>query len=70
MRTNNNIYLSDLLTVPMPKHATSHRDFLRRIRNRRILWALLPYIGEALVGITTLCLTLGGIMTLMVGLGG
>lgn len=70
MRTNNNFYISDLLTVPMPKHATSHQDFLRRIRNRRILWALLPYIGEALVGITTCSLTVFGIMTLMLGLGG
>ncbi len=69
MRTNN-IYLSDLLTVPMPKHASSHRDFLRRIRNRRILWALLPYVGEALVCLATGSLTVVGIMTLMVGLGG
>lgn len=70
MRTNNNFYISDLLTVPMPKHATSHQDFLRRIRNRRILWALLPYIGEAIVGIITCSLTVFGIMTLMLGLGG
>lgn len=70
MRHTNNIYISDLLTVPMPKHATSHQDFLRRIRNRRILWALIPYIGEALVGLTTCGLTVFGIMTLVLGLGG
>lgn len=70
MRTNENIYISDLLAVPMPKHATSHRDFLRRIRNRRILWALLPYLGEALLGLLACGLTVAGITTLAVGLGG
>lgn len=70
MRTNNNIYISDLLAVPLPKHANSHEDFLRRIRNRRILWALLPYLGQALLGIVLCCLVAGGSMMLMVGLGG
>lgn len=70
MRTNDHIYISDLLCVPMPKHAASHRDFIRRIRNRRILWALLPYLGQALLVLAACGLTMAGLTTLAVGLGG
>lgn len=69
MRTENNIYISDLLSVPMPKHANSHEDYLRRICIRRILWGLLPYIGQVLLAVTTLCMTTAGILALTLGLG-
>ena len=70
MRTNNNIYISDLLSVPMPRRATSHEDYLRRICLRRILWGLLPYVGQAVMAVCTCGLTVGGILALTLGLGG
>lgn len=70
MRTNKNIYISDLLSVPMPKHATSHRDFLRRIQTRRILWATLPYLGEGIVAGLCCGGTIVGIIMLTLSLGG
>ncbi len=70
MRTDNNIYISDLLSVPMPKRANSHEDYLRRICVRRIIWGLLPYIGQVLLAITTLGVTTAGILALTLGLGG
>lgn len=71
MKANSkNIYLSDLLAVPMPKHAASHEDYLRKIKIRRIVWGLLPYVvhGLAIMAfglftmfmLTTLALSLGG----------
>lgn len=70
MRTNNNIYISDLLSVPMPKHATSHEDYLRRICLRRIFWGLLPYLGQIFLAILALGVTTFGLMALTLGLGG
>lgn len=70
MRTNNNLYISDLLTVPMPKHATSHSDYLRRVKNRRIVWGLLPYLIEAVAILIFTGLTVFGISALVLGLGG
>lgn len=69
MRTNN-IYISDLLSVPMPKHANSHEDYLRRICIRRILWGLLPYAGQAIMALCGLGVMCFGIVALTLGLGG
>lgn len=65
-----NIYISDLLSVPMPKYATSHRDYLRRIMFRRLVWAILPGLGKTVIGLAACGLTMGGIVTLALGFGG
>lgn len=70
MRATNTIYLSDYLTVPMPQHAASHQDYLRKIKNRRILWGLLPYFVEAAGILVVLALTIAGIAVCALGLGG
>ena len=67
--TGNTVYLSDYFTVPMPQHAVSHKDFLRKIRNRRILWGLLPYLVEAVGILIMLGLTIVGIAVCTLGLG-
>ena len=68
--TNNTIYLSDYFTVPMPQKAASHQDYLRKIKNRRILWALLPYLFEAVGILIMLILTIVGVAICTLGLGG
>lgn len=70
MRATNTIYLSDYFTVPMPQHAASHQDYLRKIKNRRILWGLLPYLVEAAGILIVLTLTIAGITVCALGLGG
>lgn len=70
MKTTNTIYLSDILSVPMPKTASSHEDYLRKVRNRRILWALLPYLFRGVIIGTFLLLSMGGLTMMAVGLGG
>lgn len=64
------IYLSDLLSVPMPKHAVSHADYIRKVKNRRILWALLPYLVRGLCIACFLCLSMAGLTVMVVGIGG
>lgn len=68
--TESTIYLSDYFTVPMPQRAASHRDYLRKIKNRRILWALLPYLLEAVGILFVLLVTVIGITVCTIGLGG
>lgn len=73
MRTNtvkNTVYLSDFFSVPMPAHASSHQEYLRKIRNRRIVWALLPYCIEAACLLLLLCLTVAGLSIFVLSLGG
>lgn len=70
MRATNTIYLSDYFTVPMPQRATSHQDYLRKIKTRRILWGLLPYFVEAAGILIVLTLTIAGIAVCALGLGG
>lgn len=67
--TNNTIYLSDFFAVPMPQRAASRQDYLKKIKNRRILWALLPYLFEAVGILIVLVLTIAGITVCMLGLG-
>lgn len=67
--SENTIYLSDYFTVPMPQKASSHQDYLKKIKNRRILWALLPYLFEAMGILIVLVLTIVGITICGLGLG-
>lgn len=69
MRANENtIYLSDYFTVPMPQKASSHQDYLKKIKSRRTLWALLPYVLEAIGILIVLVLTLVGLTVCGLGL--
>lgn len=68
--TNNTIYLSDYLTVPMPKKARSRRALRRKIRNRQILWQLLPVLVNAIGIAVLLCLTVFCLTICAVALGG
>lgn len=70
MRTTNTVYLSDLLSLPMPRRAASHEEYLKKIRNRRILWALLPYMLRGLVMAASLMLAMSGLTVMVLGLGG
>ncbi len=72
MRTNakSTIYLSDFLTVPMPLRASSRRALRRKLKSRRILWALLPYLAEGLLILLALTLTLLGAGLVALGLQG
>lgn len=66
----NTIYLSDILSVPMPKHAESHEAYLRKVQYRRIIWALLPYVVRGLVTAACVVLIMSGLTVMMLGLGG
>ena len=70
MRTTNTVYVSDLLSMPMPRHAASHQEYLKKIRNRRILWALLPYLVRGLVIAVSLMLAMSGLTVMVLGMGG
>ena len=70
MRTTNTVYVSDLLSMPMPRRAASHQEYLKKIRNRRILWALLPYLVRGLVIAVSLMLTMSGLTVMVLGMGG
>lgn len=67
---NTTIYLSDFFTVPMPQKAISHRHYLQKIKRRRILWALLPYLVEAVGILTLIFLMVAGMIVCTIGLGG
>lgn len=67
---NNNIYISDLLSVHTPRKATSQQEYLRQMACRRLLWALLPYLGQALLGILACGILFFGVMALSLGMGG
>lgn len=68
--TNNTIYLSDYLAMPMPKHARSRRALRRKIRTRQLLWQLLPYLVNAAGIAALLLLTIFGLTICAVALGG
>lgn len=72
MRTttkNNTIYLSDYLAVPMPRRARSRRALQRKIKNRKILWQLLPYLVNAAGIAALLLLTVFGLTICAMALG-
>ena len=69
MKATNNVYVSDLFTVPMPKHAASPEDFRRKLLLRRVVWAMLPYLLEGCLFLLAAGLIVGGILTLFCGLG-
>ena len=72
MRTNAKptIYISDFFTVPMPTREVSRREYLRKLKVRRVLWALLPYCLEAAALMLALAIIIVGISFFVVGLGG
>lgn len=68
--TNNTIYISDYLTVPMPRKARSKQALRRKIQNRRILWHILPFLVNAIGISILLLLTIFGLTICAVALGG
>lgn len=70
MKATNTIYLSDILAVPMPKTAVSHEDYLRKVRNRKLMWSLLPYLVRGIVIAGFLMLSMGGLTMMAIGFGG
>ena len=70
MRTNETtIYLSDYLSVPMPKHARSRKALRRKYQTRKILWQLLPVLVNALGIAILLGLMVFGLTVCAVALG-
>lgn len=67
---NNNIYLSDLLSVHAPKNAASREEYVRQLAIRRLAWSLLPWLGQLLVALASCGLLVLGIMVCSLGLGG
>lgn len=67
---NNNIYISDLLSVHAPKNATSREEYLRQLALRKIAWSLLPWLGQLLVALASCGLLFLGIMMFSMGVGG
>ncbi len=66
---SNNIYLSDMLAVPAPKPGISRQEYRKKLRNRKLLWAVLPYFVEAVILTIALILLMGGASILLFGLG-
>ena len=66
---SNNIYLSDMLAVPTPKPGISRREYRKKLRNRTLLWAVLPYLAEAVILTAAVILLMGGLSILLCGLG-
>jgi hypothetical protein len=70
MRTREPIYLSDYLSVPTPKRASSRQAYFRKVRNRQFLWLLLPYLVQGMLFLAAAGMTMVGVMVLLCGLGG
>ena len=72
MRTGlkRNIYLSDFLAYPIPAHVASGEAFLRKLRNRRILWAILPGLLETAAFLTLVLAVTFGLSVCAIGFGG
>lgn len=72
MRTGlkRNIYLSDYFAYPIPTHAASGEAFLRKLRNRRILWAILPGLLETAALLTLVLAVTFGLSVCAIGFGG
>ena len=68
MRTTNDVYVSDLFTVPMPKRAASQADFRRKLMFRRLLWAALPYLVEGTLFLLCAGAIVWGLLALFCGL--
>lgn len=69
MKATNPIYVSDLFTVPVPRHAASPEDFRKKLLIRRVVWALLHYVLEGCLFLLAAGLIIGGLLTLFCGLG-
>ena len=67
--TQTTIYLSDYLTVPMPRKARCRQALRRKRRTRAILWQLLPYLINAVGILVLLLLTVFGLTICVVALG-
>lgn len=67
---NNNIYISDLLSIHTPRKTTSQQEYLRQMACRRLLWAIIPYLGQALLAIIACGIMFLGVMALSLGFGG
>jgi hypothetical protein len=70
MRTREPIYLSDYLSVPTPKRASSRQSYFRKVRNRQLLWLLLPYLVQGILILAAAGMTMVGVTVLLCGLGG
>lgn len=72
MRTGfkRNIYLSDFFSYPIPAHAASGEAFLRKLRNRRILWTVLPGLLETAALLTLVLAVTFGLSVCAIGFGG
>ncbi len=69
MKATSDIYVSDLLTVPIPKRAGSPEVYRRKLMYRRLLWAGLPYLLEGALFVLTAAVIIGGLLALFCGLG-
>lgn len=67
--TNNTIYLSDYLSMPIPQRARSRRELRRKIKSRQFLWRLFPYLVNAVGIAALLLLTVFGLTICAVALG-
>jgi hypothetical protein len=70
MRTRETIYLSDYFSIPSPKRASSRRAYFRKLRNRQLLWFLLPYLIQGILILITAGMTMVGLTVLLCGVGG
>lgn len=68
--TNHTIYISDYLTVPVPRKARNKQALKRKLRNRQILWSMLPFLVNAIGISILLLLTVFGLTICVVALGG
>lgn len=67
---NNNIYISDLLSVHAPRHTTSRQEYLRHLMFRRLLWSCIPVLGQIVLALLACGGTILFVMALSLGVGG
>jgi hypothetical protein len=63
------IYLSDYFTLPQPLGAETQADYRRKLRHRKLVWALLPRVLEAVGLLAMVGLMLLGATVCALGLG-
>lgn len=68
MRHTNPVYLSDLLAVPTPRHTGNRRIYDRKLFFRKMIWSVLPVLGQVLLWTAALTLVTAGFAVLLLGL--
>lgn len=68
--TNQNIYISDLLSAPTPRRVSYRMDYQKRDALNQLIWRMLPGLVQGLLLIVLGSVCVFGLLALTLGFGG